>query len=334
VVALVALLTLTAATISACKIGASRASNLSPYQEGRMDPVKPAPVVGAEVPNTQPAGDLAFLGPVRRVEANGITVGYRQIGSGPPVVLVVGQGSTMAMWGTDLPRRLATHHQVTMYDLRGVGYSTDSATTPLTIGLMADDLAALIDTLGVDRPTVVGWSTGGEIALALATRHPDKAGALVLSGATPGGPPAVQADGAAEAAYRSGDLNQLLDLSFTPSGAVARNTYVAQVAEVANAVPDNGAALFPDEDVDRRQDLAEQAFAADASVYEALSHIDVPTLVTNGVQDRLVPAANAELIAHRIPGARLSIYGDAAHVMWFQAMDRFVGDIEQLTLAA
>jgi pimeloyl-ACP methyl ester carboxylesterase len=334
VVALIALLALTAATISACKIGASRASNLPPYQEGRMNPVKPAPVVGAEVPNTEPAGELAFLGPVRRVEANGITVGYRQLGSGPPVILVVGQGSTMAMWGTELPRRLAAHHQVTMYDLRGVGYSTDPGAAPLSIGLMADDLAGLIDTLGIERPTVVGWSTGGEIALSLATRHPGKAGALLVSGATAGGPPAVQADGAADAAYRSGDLNQILDLSFTASGGTARSTYVAQVAEVANAVPDNGAALFPDEEVDTRQDLAEQAFAADTSVYNALSAIDVPTVVTNGAQDRLVPAANAELIARRIPGARLAIYGDAAHVMWFQAMDRFVGDIEQLTLAA
>jgi len=123
-----------------------------------MSPVKPAPapVVGAEVPGTHPAGDLAFLGPVRQVEANGITVGYRQIGSGPPVVLVVGEGSTMAMWGTDLPRRLAAQHQVTMYDLRGVGYTTDPATAPLTIGLMADDLAALIDTPAIEQPTVVG----------------------------------------------------------------------------------------------------------------------------------------------------------------------------------
>jgi len=69
-------------------------------------------------------------------------------------------------------------------------------------------------------------------------------------------------------------------------------------------------------------------------VYEALSAIDVPTVVTNGAQDRLVPAANAEVIARRIPRARLNIYGDAAHVMWFQDLDRFVGDVEQTTRAA
>jgi pimeloyl-ACP methyl ester carboxylesterase len=327
-------LTLIAATASGCEIKTSSASNLPPTQENRMKSVQPVPVVGREVAGTRPTGDLAFLGPVRQVQANGITIGYRQFGSGPPVVLVVGQASTMAMWGTDLPRRLAAGHQVTMYDLRGVGTSTDPATAPLTIGLMADDLAALIDTLGIAQPTVVGWSTGGEIALTLATNHPGKTRALVLSGATPGGPPTVQPDRLADAAYRSGDLNQLLDLSFTPSGVTRRNAYVQQVLDMVNTDPGDTDTLgFPDE-VDRRQENAEQAFAADPSVYESLHRIEVPTVVTNGAQDRLVPARNAELIAGRIPNSRLHIYGDAAHVMWFQDLDRFIGDIEQTTRAA
>lgn len=324
-------MTLVAATGTACSINAG-ATNLPPAQDNRTNAARPVPVVGDEVPGTQPSGDLAFLGPVRQVQANGITIGYRQIGSGPPVVLVIGQGSTMAMWGTELPRRLAAHHQVTTYDLRGVGYSTDPATAPLTIGQMADDLAALIDALGIMRPTVVGWSTGGEIALAFATSHRGQAGALVLSGATPGGPPSVQPDAATDAAFRSGDLNQLLDLSFTPSGTAQRNAYVQQVLDVVK-VSASDTLVFP-ESVDRRQDDAERAFAADPSVFAALERIDVPTLVTNGGQDRLVPAANAELIARRIPDARLDIYSDSAHIMWFQNLDRFVSDIEQTTRTA
>jgi pimeloyl-ACP methyl ester carboxylesterase len=321
-------------TSSACKLDPSNASNLPSPEDDRMHLAQPTPTVGDVVPDTQPTGDLAFLGAVRQIRANGITIGYRQIGSGPPVVLVLGQGTTMSMWGTELPRRLAERHQVTMYDLRGVGYSTDAGTTPLTIPMMADDLAALIKTLGLAQPTVVGWSTGGEIALSLATNHPGTVRALVLSGATPGGPPAVQPDRDADAAYRSGDLNQLLDLSFTPSGAARRDAYVHEVLNVVNANPaDTDTLEFP-EDVDRRQEAAEQAFAADASVYDALDRIKVPTLVTNGAQDRLVPTANAELIARRIPRARLNIYGDTAHVMWFQDLDRFVGDVEQTARAA
>src|SRR4051794_565469 len=201
-----ALVTLLVAAGTGCLIEAG-ASDTVPPPDHRAQKAAPAAVASHEVPGTVPPGEIAFLGPVRQVQAGDITVGYRQLGSGPPVVLVVGQGSTMAMWGTELPRRLAERHQVTMYDLRGVGYSTDPATTPLTIPQMADDLAALIDALGLDRPTVVGWSTGGEIALAFATAHPGKAGALVLSGATAGGPRSVPAGPGAEAAVESRGLH-------------------------------------------------------------------------------------------------------------------------------
>lgn len=320
-----------AAASSACGISTSSASESIP-PDARTKAVHVAPVASRAVPGTEPKGELAFLGPVRTVEAGGITVGYRQFGHGAPVVLVVGQGSTMAMWGTELPRRLAERHQVTMYDLRGVGYTTDPATSPLTIGLMADDLASLIDTLGLSRPTLVGWSTGGEIALSFATRHPDKAGALVLSGATAGGPPAVQPDAATDAAYRSGGIGELLDLSFTASGEERRNAYVQQVLEVIDVSPDDAFPLH--ESVDRRQDQAEQAFAADPSVFRALSQVDLPTLVTNGADDRLVPPANAELIARQMPRAALTIYDDTAHVMWFQHLDRFVRDVESMTATA
>jgi pimeloyl-ACP methyl ester carboxylesterase len=288
--------------------------------------------IGTEVPGTWPGGDLAFLGPVRQVHVNGTTIGYRHFGAGPPIVLVLGQGSTMAMWGTELPRRLAAHHEVLMYDLRGVGHSRDPAATPLTIGQMADDLAALLDVLGIARPTVVGWSTGGEIALSLATTHPDSVAALVLSGATPGGPPTVHPDHAADEAFRSGDLERLLDLSFTPAGNTRRAAYVQEVLDLAGVSTDD-TLVFP-ESMDRRQDHAERVFATDSSVYDALHRIHVPTLVTNGAEDRLVPVANAERIADRIPNARLHIYRDSAHVMWFQHLDRFIGDVEQVARAA
>jgi pimeloyl-ACP methyl ester carboxylesterase len=320
-------LSLFATASGGCAIDTSNIGNSFAISEVPTDVARPTPVVGDEVPGTEPEGDLAFLGPIRQVRTGDITIGYRQFGSGPPVVLVLGMGSTMAMWGSDLPRRLAANYQVTMYDLRGVGYSSDPATAPLTIRQMADDLAALLRLLAIERPTVVGWSSGGEIALALATSHPGLAGALVISGATPGGPRAVQPDEAADAAYRSGDLDKLLDLSFTPSGRERRETYVQQVLEIVKSSPDD-MPLLP-ESVEQRQQDAEDRFATDPSVYEALGAVDVPTLVTNGDRDRLVPTRNAELIVERVPRSVLRIYNDSAHLSWFQDLDRFVSDIEQ-----
>ena len=215
-----------------------------------------ATVAVATVAGSAPTGDLAFLGPLHTVPVGGITMGFRQFGTGSPVLLIVGQDSPMGLWGPDLPRRLAEHHQVTMFDNRGVGASTDQADRPLTIELMGDDTAGLIQALGLHRPTVVGWSTGGEIALALAVGHPGVAGPLVLSGATAGGPTAIQTPPAVEAQMDT----KLLDYLFTSSGATARAAYIAGVTKM------------PSEDVApatiQRQADAETRFAGSTVTYQ------------------------------------------------------------------
>jgi pimeloyl-ACP methyl ester carboxylesterase len=281
--------------------------------------------IGKQVPGTRPAGTAAFLGPVRRVRAGGISIGYRQFGSGPPLLLIAGESSSMVEWGPFLPRRLSKHFRVTMFDNRGVGYSSDQPARPLTIELMADDSAHLLGALGIRRTIVVGWSTGGEIALTLAVRHPDKLSALVTSGGTAGGPTTVQPSAKTERAFRSSGLSAaggLLDSLFPASARAAAVAYAA------------GLLTIPPEKISRqiskRQAQAEIRFARTNATYNALPRIEVPTLVTNGALDGLVPPTNARLIARRIPRSRLVIFADAAHMMMFQDMDRFVGLVEKL----
>ena len=202
----------------------------SPVASSSSSPgTSPGTVPSVDVAGSRPDGDLAFLGPVRQVPVNGITVGFRQFGTGPPLVLIVGQDSAMSYWGPDLLRALAEHFQVTMFDNRGVGASTDQPDRPLTIELMSDDTAGLIEALGLERPAVFGWSTGGEIALALAVRHPDRVGPLMVSGATAGSPQSVPAAPELDALLASSDPAdqvKLLDTLFTPSGAAARQRYI------------------------------------------------------------------------------------------------------------
>ncbi len=281
---------------------------------------------GVEVAGSTPAGDLAFLGPVRQVPVNGITVGYRQFGTGPPLVLIVGQDSSMAYWGPDLLRALAGHYQVTMFDNRGVGTSSDQPERPLTIELMSDDTAALITALGLGRPAVFGWSTGGEIGLALAVRHPDQVGALAVSGATAGGVQSVPAAPALNALLAStdpADQVKLLDTLFTPSGAAARQRYIdgllSMPAETVSA------------EITRRQAEAEAAFVNSSEVYDGLSTLQGPVLVTDGAEDELVPVANARLIAARIPGSTLVLVPDASHAWMLQDLDRFVTTLVAFT---
>lgn len=283
-----------------------------------------ASVAAVVVPGTRPSGAAAFLGVVRRVRVGDISIGYRQFGAGAPLILIAGQNSGMNTWSVALPQRLAQRFRVTMFDNRGVGYSTDKAQDLLTIQLMADDTAGLLHALHITRANVLGWSTGGEIALALAVRHPDLVSALVLSGATAGGPSAIQSSPAIDAMLSSGRLQDearlLSEYLFTPSGSAAMSDYVNGYLEV----PEGGVSA----EIKRRQGAAERAFARSNDVYDALPRITARTLVTNGGLDQLVPPGNARLIASRIPHARLEIFEGAAHAMMFQEMDRFGALVE------
>jgi pimeloyl-ACP methyl ester carboxylesterase len=77
---------------------------------------------------------------------------------------------------------LADHHQVIAVDLQGHGRTAD-IDRPIDIRLMADDIAALIDHLGLDRPDVVGYSLGGGVAFFTAVKYPAKVGRLVMASA-------------------------------------------------------------------------------------------------------------------------------------------------------
>jgi pimeloyl-ACP methyl ester carboxylesterase len=115
------------------------------------------------------------------VDVNGISLYVETHGSGRPMVLLHGGLGSGEMFGPVVPA-LAEHHQVILPDLQGHGRTAD-IDRPLDLGLMADDIAALIDHLGLDRPDVVGYSLGGGVAMHTAFRHPDKVGRLVAASA-------------------------------------------------------------------------------------------------------------------------------------------------------
>src|SRR5713226_9843349 len=114
-------------------------------------------------------------------EVNGINLYYETHGSGRPLILLHGGLGSGEMFGPVLPL-LAARHQVIAVDLQGHGRTAD-IDRPMDIRLMAGDIAALIDHLGLDKPDVVGYSLGGGVALQTAMKYPAKIRRLVAASA-------------------------------------------------------------------------------------------------------------------------------------------------------
>ena len=114
------------------------------------------------------------------VEANGLRVYYEVYGEGEPLLLIHGGTATSQSWASHLPA-FTEHFRVFAPDSRGHG-RTDNPTGEVGYRLMADDVAALIKALGLQRSLVLGYSDGGQIALELGMRYPGLARAMVLGG--------------------------------------------------------------------------------------------------------------------------------------------------------
>jgi pimeloyl-ACP methyl ester carboxylesterase len=112
-------------------------------------------------------------------DVNGLHLYYETHGSGRPLILLHGGLAAGEMFEPILPV-LAADHQVIVPDLQGHGRTAD-IDRPIDVRLMADDVAALIDHVGLDRPDVVGYSMGGGVAFFAAVKHPEKVRRLVVA---------------------------------------------------------------------------------------------------------------------------------------------------------
>src|SRR5437899_7906779 len=114
-------------------------------------------------------------------EVNGLKLYYETHGAGRPLILLHGGLGSGEMFGPVLPQ-LAERHQVITPDLQGHGRTAD-IDRPIDVRLMAGDIAALIEHLGLATPDVVGYSLGGGVALQTAVHYPAKVRRLVVASA-------------------------------------------------------------------------------------------------------------------------------------------------------
>lgn len=247
-------------------------------------------------------------------ERDGIRINYEVHGAGAPLLMVMGLGGSLEGWRHQVPE-LARDFQVIVFDNRGVGQSSVPGDMGLySMSLFADDAAAVLDDLGVERAHVFGISMGGMISQHIALRHPRRVRGLVLGCTTPAGPRAVQPEmwvlelllsGSTKTARQA--IEDSIAFNFSPAFAAARPDMIQEYIEhgMAQRMPPVGFAG------------QWQAILAHET-YHDLAKIDAPTLVQHGTADALVPFANGKLIAETIAGARLQPIEGAGHVYFIE----------------
>jgi len=241
----------------------------------------------------------------RRIRAGEIELAYDDAGGGMPLVLIHGFPHHRALWEPQL-RGLSSRCRCLTPDLRGFGES--EVCPPFTIDQYADDMAHLLDALGIERAVIGGLSMGGYIAFAFWRRHRGRVLALILAD-TRGTPDteegrAKRRDLIASARAR-GSVAVADAMIAGMVGATTRERQPAVVAAVHAML-----AGAPLEGVIG----ALEALAGRADSIPTLATIDVPTLIVVGEEDALTPPADSERLHAGIAGSILEIIPKAGHV--------------------
>jgi pimeloyl-ACP methyl ester carboxylesterase len=255
---------------------------------------------------------------LREARNGDVRLAYETRGVGAPVLLIQGLG--YGRWGWDVVAEpLAEQVRVILFDNRGVGES-DVPPGPYTVRQLADDAVAVLDAVGLERAHVVGASLGGMIAQELAIQHPERVDRLVLACTTPGGlasfpMPQVTVDLMLEAAQLEPlvALRRFVENALAPGAAKTRPDLVERILVLR---------------LENRFDVGGwQAQAAAGATFDALDRVGsirATTLVLAGTADTVVDWRNSQLLAERIPDARLELFPDCGHVFFWEQPERFV----------
>jgi pimeloyl-ACP methyl ester carboxylesterase len=207
-------------------------------------------------------------------EVNGINLYYERHGAGQPMILLHGGLGSGEMFGAILPA-LSERHEVILVDLQGHGRTAD-IDRPIDFRLMADDVAALIGHLGLDKPDVVGFSLGGGVALMTAIKYPSRVGRLV----------AVSVNIRRSAIYPE-MFAQQRQLS-AASVEFLKETPMYELYQRVAPRP---------EDFPRLLDKIGEAMAKDFDFTEEVRGLQVPTLIVAGDADMAPPSHYVEVFS-------------------------------------
>ena len=220
----------------------------------------------------------------------------------PVLVLANSLGSTTTIWDALVPR-LAPHLRVVRYDLRGHGRSPVPP-GPYTLADLGEDVVALLDRLGVERASICGISLGGMTGMWLGAHAPERVERLILCCSSARlGPPERWSERAATVRAQGTEAvaDAVLPNWFSARFAAAEPEFMARMRAMLASTPADGYAACCG--VIEHMDLR-----------DALPGITAPTLVIGGREDGAAPPEHQLALAQGIPGARLVVLPDAAHL--------------------
>ena len=237
-------------------------------------------------------------------------IAWEERGHGAPLLLIQGLGYGRWSWEPIVPA-LAERYRVLWFDNRGIGDS-DKPEGPYSAKLMAGDALQVLDEAEVEQAHVLGASLGGMIAQEVAAGSPERVAKLILCCTTPGGPstvpmPDVTVQLFAEAPTLAPDV-ALRRFVVNALGADPPDELVEELYRRRVANPPDPAGW--------------QSQAAAGLGFQGVDGaITAPTLVLTGTEDNVVDPRNADVVAARIPGARVERLAGAGHLFFWEQPD-------------
>ena len=256
-----------------------------------------------------------------KAQVNRINIFYRVQGKGEPLILIMGFGGECGDWVLQT-RAFKKYYRVITFDNRGLGKS-DKPVEPYTIKDMADDVVGLMDYLGIDKAHILGVSMGGMITQEIAIRHPEKVRKLILASTTAGKD---------EKGRHSPQLLKSMGLKEGFSDEDIKSVDIGGVVTSMNAYAFNGGVikllatpylwlrmkLFGIEGLKGQFEAAMTYSSVDR-----LHLIKAPTLVITGTEDRIISPGESDLLASRIPDARLVKIEGGSHTVMVEKRGKF-----------
>ena len=245
---------------------------------------------------------------VNYVQANGLNIYYEEYGSGEPLILIHGGMAVGDSFQPQIPL-FSEHFRVIIPDSRGHG-KTDNPTGDLSYRLMADDLAAFIRALELNRPSICGWSDGGQIALELSMHDSELMKCMVV--------------GAAWYQFSQSYQGLLQAMGFEAAG-------VVNIERMKQAMPEFVEMLrawhSPIHGQDHWETLATQISTMwwTPLNYTAndFQKITAPIMILVGDRDAMIPVEEAVQMYRLIPGAELAVVPNAEHSLPYMRPEMF-----------